>query len=160
MPLMRKKRLSRLQIQLTVAMHQTYPLSPSSTLGFTLLELMSALAIIGLLITISYPLYTQHILKTNRSQAHITLLHVAAELEHFHALHHTYKGANLDNMPISGYANNQTYVLEISDTTENHYKITAIPQQAQLKDTLCGSLSLNEMGNKEVTGSGNVPDCW
>jgi type IV pilus assembly protein PilE len=128
--------------------------------GFTLLEMVIVLAIIGLLAAISYPSYHQHILKTRRSCAEIALLNLASKLEEYYTLYNTYTGATLSNVDVSEYTEDNYYKLEITHTAENAYLLQARPQNSQTQDTLCGSLTLNHLGDKNISGSGNISECW
>jgi type IV pilus assembly protein PilE len=128
--------------------------------GFTLLELVVVLAMVGILSLISYPIYSHHVLKTRRAQAEVALLDVAAGLERYHALHNTYGGANLANIEVNAYTENQAYQLDIADTNDTDYAVQARPLGAQAADAVCGVLSLNALGVKGVSGTGKVADCW
>lgn len=126
--------------------------------GFTLLELITTLAIISLLITISYPIYTQHLIKTRRISAEVALLDLASGLERYYAVHNTYMGVTLSD--VADHANNDTYKLEMNGATETSYTLNAVPLGAQKQDKMCGVLSLSQLGEKGVSGFGGVTDCW
>lgn len=128
--------------------------------GFTLLELITVLAIIAILILVSYPVYTHHVLKARRMHAEVALLDVASGLERYHALHNTYVGATLANIEVNEYTDNDSYRLDIASVGEANYLLHALPQGAQLEDEACGVLSLNELGEKGVSGMGGVENCW
>ncbi len=128
--------------------------------GFTLLELIVVLAIVGILSLVSYPIYTHHILKTRRAQAEVALLDVAAGLERYHALHNTYVGASLANIEVNAYTENQAYQLDIANADAMDYSVQARPLGAQAADSVCGVLSINALGVKGILGTGKVTDCW
>lgn len=128
--------------------------------GFTLLELMSVIAIVSILVGVSYPAYTNHVIKSNRAQAHIALLSMAAGMERYHALNHRYTGATLQHLEMGAYTKNQHYRLEIEHAGEDVYKVKAIPQGAQYGDVLCGVLGLDERGRKNASGTGSLMECW
>lgn len=132
----------------------------SRELGFTLLELVTVLAIVSILILVSYPVYTHHILKTRRAQAEVALLDIASGLERYYAVNNTYVGATLASVEVNEYTQSDAYQLEISRNSEADYLIQAKPLAAQAGDVLCGVLSLDAMGIKGVGGAGKVADCW
>lgn len=125
-------------------------------LGFTLLELITTLAILSFLITISYPVYNQYVMKTHRVTAKVALLDLASNLERYHVVHNTYVGAVSANK----YTEDDFYKLDISNATGENYLLTATPSGAQIQDKTCGTLSLNELGQRDISGSGTVVDCW
>lgn len=61
--------------------------------GFTLVELMIVVAIIGILAAIAVPAYREHIVKTNRSDAMAVLQGFAQAMERHYAQNNTYAGA-------------------------------------------------------------------
>ena len=74
--------------------------------GFTLIELMIVVVIIGILAAIAYPSYTQYLIKTNRVDAQTEMVKVAALLQKYRVLNSTYLKADgtsltLDNLGIS-----------------------------------------------------------
>jgi len=58
--------------------------------GFSLIELMIAVAIIGLLSLVAIPSYTQYVNRTNRTDAQDKLAEVVYELERFNTRNRTY----------------------------------------------------------------------
>jgi type IV pilus assembly protein PilE len=122
--------------------------------GFTLLELIIALSIISILIAIAAPQYTSHIVKIRRENAKVALLDLAANLEQYYNQNNSYTGATINNLRIT---NVQFYDLAIAKADENNYLVTATPQKA---DPECGILSLDNLGNKTISGTGNINECW
>lgn len=123
--------------------------------GFSLIELLIVLSIIGILSAFCIPLYSQYVVTENRYAAVITLNKLAAALENYFTLHDTYQDANLNSL---GFTDSDgRYQLVISQTTEKDYRIEARPIQT---DSVCGTLSLNSSGEKAISGSGKVNECW
>lgn len=118
--------------------------------GFTLIELLIVLAIIGILVGIAYPTYQHHILKVRRINAIVSLNDLAAQMEQYYNVNHSYKGVDIK-------VNNKFYRFEIeaADTT---YVLKAIPIGSA--DTQCGTLELDQVGHKTITGTGNTTNCW
>ncbi|CAE6944025.1 MULTISPECIES: type IV pilin protein [Pseudomonas] len=128
--------------------------------GFTLIEVMITVAIIGILAAIAYPSYTEYVLRGNRSEGLALLSEAAARQERYFAQNNTYAdtAAKL-NVPVN--STNNLYQLNIADVTSNTYTLTVVPQNQQTKDTKCGTLGLNQKAERSKTGSASsINDCW
>lgn len=111
--------------------------------GFTLLEILLVMALIGLLASVSYPLYTHHLLGVRRHHAHIILWTIALHMETYYNAHNSYEGASLTALPTSTEIDH--YQLRLQVTDSQHYRLQAIPIGTQTKDP-CGTLELTERG--------------
>lgn len=131
-------------------------------LGFSLVELMIVIVIIGILAAIAMPSYQNYLIKANRSQAKIGLMDIAARLENYYTQNNTYVGATLSNIGGQTASSDGNYTFSLPAPSATAYTIQAIPQNAQTSDTLCGTLSLNQAGTESATGSSTNPtqDCW
>ena len=121
--------------------------------GFTLIELMIVIAIIGVLAGVGYPAYTSAVKKGNRADGIDSLLSLAGGMEEFYMNNDTYVGATVANATSS----DGLYTLSITAQTAFGYTLTAttIPIGA---DPDCGNLILNSLGQKtDSLGNGN---CW
>lgn len=137
--------------------------------GFTLIELMITVAIVGILAAVAYPSYQQHVLKSYRASAKACMMEHAQFLERYYTAHlrsdgtmgsMTYVGA----APVLGCSTdgnlNTRYTISLSNLSATAYTINATPQGAQTADTRCGTLSMDQAGTRGETGSGTVADCW
>lgn len=131
--------------------------------GFSLLELLIALAITAILIAITIPPYTHHVIKGKRLDGKIALFDLAARLERYYAEQHTYAsatlGAHVPTDVLSADTSQQGfYRLSIVNQTNSTFLIQATPIPEKFRDNECGALQLNQLGEKLATGA--KLNCW
>ena len=129
--------------------------------GFSLLELLITLVLIITLANFALPIYTNQIIKVRRTDGIISLLELENKMEQYYAENHTYIGANIQTILGSTISKKGYYRLNLENLSMTTFKITAQPTGPQAKEDLaCGVLSINELGQKFITGSGKVDKCW
>lgn len=134
----------------------------SNQKGFTLIELMIAVAIIGILAGIALPSYFEHLIKSRRVAAAGCMLEKVQFMERYYADKLTYVGGA---PAVSGCDAElgDYYTIGISGAAgANTFTITAVPQGSQQKDTTCKTLSVDQAGLRSVTGSAgsDVSQCF
>lgn len=127
--------------------------------GFHLIELLIVVSIIGILITLALPLYASYFIKERRLQAAHSLSVLAIAMEKYQLEHDTYQTATLEDLSLTENLSNPYYEFQIQNVTDATYQLAATPTEKQ-NDDLCGTLTLNELGEKSISGTGALNECW
>ncbi len=148
---------------------QVMPRTRAAAAGFTLIELMVAMVILGVLVGVAVPAYTSQTRKSRRTEARTALLDIAGREERYYSTNNKYSStasdlgySTFDPVGSGGYYKVTVTVPNASPTT---YSVTATPVsgKGQDKDTQCASFSVDQLGNQTAKDSGaNAADaaCW
>lgn len=138
------------------------------TAGFTLIELMITVAIIGILAAIAYPIYTDQVRNARRVDAKSALLQAANNEERYYTVNNQYTDALTADLSIQSLTENKAYAISASfDAGDKQtYIITAQALGDQQNDD-CRTMTIDQTGAKKAwTGAtaesgNNVADtCW
>lgn len=130
--------------------------------GFTLIELMITVAIVGILAAIAYPSYTAYIARGHRAEAKQGLLELAQFMERTYTEQNTYiPGGVAPALPFATMPKSGTtvYNLALSASTTNTYTLTATATGSMAADA-CGDFSLDNTGLQTVNGALTAAECW
>jgi len=123
--------------------------------GFSLIELMIVVVIIGILAAIGYPSYISQVTKAKRSDGTIALMNASQSLERCFTEYNAYNHANCAFAAASPEGH---YAITVARTATT-FTLTATPQATQT-DPLCVNLTLTHAGVQGESGTGTVADCW
>ena len=120
--------------------------------GFSLIELMIAVAIVGILVAIAVPSYQEHLRKGRRADAQAFLTQVAQRQQQYLLDARTYATdlAQLNLSPPASVSNHYAIAVAASAGPPPSFTITATPSGVQLKD---GDLTLTNTGAKTRAGN-------
>ena len=137
--------------------------------GFTLIELVTVMAIIAILSAIAIPQYFQFIARGHRSEARATLTHAAQWMERWRTERGSYQNpqnlpnppqlpVSLQNSPASGTA---IYNITVATPTPATYTLTATPvAPGPMANDGCGNLTLDSTGLRGRSGAVDINTCW
>ena len=140
--------------------------------GFTLIELMVTVAIVGVLVAIAVPTYLDKVRKSRRTQAKTALLDLAGREERFYSTSNTYSSTPSDlgygvgaaafpmNVGDNYYSVNVRFTAYVPGppSVAATYTITATAINDQLKDPQCQTFTLTSTGQQ--TSAPNLTACW
>ncbi len=142
--------------------------APRRSRGLTLVELMIVVAVMAILATVAYPLYTDQVRKVRRSDGRTAVESVALAQERFFTVNGRYN-VNLGSVIID-----TTSSLRTGTSTEGYYAVaiaaggtgniatsfvvtaTPVAGRSQASDSGCTSMTVNSTGTRSGTGT----KCW
>jgi len=140
--------------------------------GFTLVEVLLVVLILGVLAMVALPGYQQQQLNTRRSVATSALEALRAQQEQFFINNRRYAAdlttlgfasspyainAHAESVPLT--AADRIYTVTIDSVTATSFTLRAVSQLVQAQDRQCAALTLTSAGVRGAS-PGTVGDCW
>ncbi|WP_288132567.1 type IV pilin protein [Microbulbifer sp.] len=134
--------------------------------GFTLIEMMIVVAIMGIIAAIAYPSYMESVRKSNRADAKASLNDTAQRLQRCFT---TYNAYNNENCTVAETLKNGTitsgegmYTISFDSSAADSFKLKAAPVAgtSQAGDTKCATFTLTNTGVEDVSGTSPADYCW
>ena len=130
---------------------QTNPLRRAAR-GFTLIEILIALSMAGVLSSVALPTFQGHLQKARRADALVTMMQVQLAQARWRANGTGY--ATLAQIGVGSVSSAGHYTLSLRSDDDAHYEVLAAATGAQASDTACRNMLLRVVGANVVQASG------
>ena len=120
--------------------------------GFTLIELMIVVAVVGVLSSVAYPTFADQLQRVRRTDAVVAVMQVQWAQERWRSNSTAYGSLAEIGLPNTSAASH--YTLQVSANTPSGYEVTATASGVQARDTGCAILKLSMQGANTVYASG------
>jgi type IV pilus assembly protein PilE len=145
--------------------------------GFTLIEMLVVVAMLGILASIAYPSYSQYSRRADRAEARAQIMRAASQLERVFTERSSYPASanfgalfgasgdsirsSLDQPTVGKYQIVYTATQSTGSGPYDQWTLTATKTQGD-PDNECGVLSMTSTGKRigDANAQWSVDDCW
>ena len=158
-------------------MQKRLPIKRNAQSGFTLIELMITVAIVGILAAVAYPAYTDSVRKGKRAEARTALMNLLQQQERYLTQMNTYEtfaAGTPGALPFKAYSSSDSTqaksshllgarlcqaVSGVIPTKRDCIEVFAEPQSGVFSDPQVTSMAIDTQGRRTCTGT-NTERCW
>ena len=131
--------------------------------GVTLMELLIAMVVVGILAAIAIPSYRSYVIRVQRTEAKSALLATAGALERCFTRFNAYDDedcAAAQELPRT--LAEGRYQIQAPTLTAGSFVLHAVPQAGQTEDAECRTLTLDNRNERGVAGGAtrDAQHCW
>ena len=134
--------------------------------GFTLVELMIVVVVVGLLAAVALPSYQSAVRKAHRTEAKASLSAAAQMMERYMTENGAYMKSDVvkatlgDGGVYPNHSENSRYALSLTALAASAFTLSAEPLGSQASDE-CGTFTLTQSGVRGVSGGSlTAAECW
>jgi type IV pilus assembly protein PilE len=125
--------------------------------GFTLIELMIVVVILGIIASFAYSSYSKSVQKSRRAEGKALLLEAAVLQERRIADSGSYASTDMTQLGYTTVDSENGYY-RLTGTATDGFTLIVAAQGGQSDDAQCATMSLNALGEKR--SAPNTTDCW
>lgn len=136
--------------------------------GFTIIEVLIVVAILGILAAIAIPQVTKYTTNARRADGKTALLAAAQAMERYYTNNYTYgemDGGVYEGATIPGSSDQGYYTVTVTAANATAFTIQAVadPSGKLASDTQCKTMTINQLGEKKAYDNQNADktsECW